>query len=243
MFMRAAVIAVTMALCFGLSVDDALALDDTSSYLNLMLSIRDPYRDTTGVDPSVLTEPVSDPCLGGLPMTFSLFKEETGGDPIWREELPCVPVAEDGYVDVLLGRISALHPAEVMSHDVLYLEVTIEDETLSPRILIVFSDHVLVMDVVSEPTEPVESGSDSSGGAPLVYSAGQRSLGAIAIGSDPEQPRFVIFGDAVLSRSGRLPDTLTQRQVALRLSEQERTIGSLRSELKRLAGELAKAKR
>jgi hypothetical protein len=65
-----------------------------------------------------------------LSMTFSVFDGETGGVPLWNETQTVSVVS--GIYHVLLGSQTALDTS-IFSSPVLYLEVEVEGEILSPR--------------------------------------------------------------------------------------------------------------
>jgi hypothetical protein len=71
------------------------------------------------------------PVAGVASMTFKLFKVETGGNEVWSETQPRVPLT-GGFYSVLLGDVAALNPALFDGSD-LFLELTIENSVLSPR--------------------------------------------------------------------------------------------------------------
>lgn len=251
MFARAAVAAVVVMLCMGISADVVSAGDISRTYVELSFSVRDPYRDTTGTtavrDPYRDTTFVSrsdggvDTCVGGLPMTFALYETEEATEWLWKEELSCVPIDETDYVNVLLGQTTALSSDVVTRYDALYLELTISGDVIEPRLLVIFSEHVLMMNAVGSSPAPTEEQPASGDSADVVYSAGQRSLGAVGFGSDPTRPRLVLFGNSPLTGAGRVNASQLQTLVAQQLLQNQKTIVGLRRELARLkeaAGEM-----
>ncbi len=69
------------------------------------------------------------PLNGTYPFTFSLFDADTGGTALWTETQASIPIQE-GVFNVSLGEIN---PIDLDFAGSLWLEVTIGDETLSPR--------------------------------------------------------------------------------------------------------------
>jgi len=76
--------------------------------------------------------PVADYTYG---MSFALYDAATGGNPVWTEDHPAVPVS-DGLFSVDLGsRTPGGIPTTTWNGD-RYLEITVSGETLSPREMI-----------------------------------------------------------------------------------------------------------
>jgi hypothetical protein len=153
-----------------------------------------------------------------------------------------VPIVNDGYVNILLGQTTALSSAEVTAHDVLYLEVTIDDIILTPRTKIIVGENALVLNVTggTGPSPTNNPGADEQ--QPVVFSAGQMSLGAVATSRDPLRQQVVVFGDATLSLSNRTMSA-ANTQAAWRAYEQEKMIENLRAEITRLNKEIARARK
>lgn len=71
------------------------------------------------------------PITGPVDLDFDLFDVATGGTSVWSESHTAVDVL-DGVYDVVLGSTAPITPA-LVSGGALWLEVTVDGETLSPR--------------------------------------------------------------------------------------------------------------
>jgi hypothetical protein len=70
------------------------------------------------------------PIDGSVDMAFGLYHELAGGTAFWIEAHTAVPVT-GGHFAVVLGSVTALDPATLTGD--LYLELTVNGETLAPR--------------------------------------------------------------------------------------------------------------
>ncbi len=76
-----------------------------------------------------LTSPEGTLMTGNFDFTFRIFDQASGGAPLWTESQPGIAVNE-GLFNVVLGEVALLD----MNFDGLFwLEIQVEDETLSPR--------------------------------------------------------------------------------------------------------------
>jgi len=66
-----------------------------------------------------------------LQMTFKIYGDSVGGSPDWEEQHLQVEV-QNGLFNVLLGSANSF-PDDLFTGQVLWLETTVEDDTLSPR--------------------------------------------------------------------------------------------------------------
>lgn len=65
-------------------------------------------------------------------MQFSIYSDNTGGDPLWTETQPSVRV-KDGIFNVLLGSVDSI-PQSVFTGDIRYLGVKVgDDPEMTPR--------------------------------------------------------------------------------------------------------------
>ena len=79
----------------------------------------------------LLLDAAGDPVTGSADFDFALFASETGGTAVWTESHVGVAV-QDGVYQVALGETTPLTPG-LLAGGSLYLEITIDSETLSPR--------------------------------------------------------------------------------------------------------------
>jgi len=79
----------------------------------------------------LLLDTAGDPVNGLVDLDFALFDAATGGTALWSELHADVSVV-DGVYDVTLGSGTPLTPALLATGD-MYLEISVEGETLSPR--------------------------------------------------------------------------------------------------------------
>jgi hypothetical protein len=77
-----------------------------------------------------LTDPVGAAVSDTVDMNFSLFDGETGGTALWSESH--LVAVDTGIYSVLLGGNTAIPSSALLSSD-LYLEVSVDSETLIPR--------------------------------------------------------------------------------------------------------------
>ena len=77
-----------------------------------------------------------DPVDGSVEMTFSLYHQESGGTPFWTEAYTTTQAitVTNGLFHVLLGSLTPIDPADLT--DDLYLELTVNGETMTPRELL-----------------------------------------------------------------------------------------------------------
>jgi len=106
--------------------------------ITLVISIILSFNLCTAIPPRFLNyqgklTDTSGVAINGLVnITFRIYDKDTGGTALWSEFHPGVVVTK-GLFDVLLGTISPLN----ISFDTLYyMELEVDGETLSPRILL-----------------------------------------------------------------------------------------------------------
>ena len=83
-----------------------------------------------------LLDAAGDPIDGAAEMTFSLYHQDEGGDAFWTEAYTgtqAIAVA-DGLFHTLLGSLTSINTANLT--DTVYLELTVNEETLTPRELL-----------------------------------------------------------------------------------------------------------
>ncbi|NWH04838.1 hypothetical protein [Desulfobacter latus] len=80
-----------------------------------------------GILKDISGQPIINPSLS---MTFSFFNISTGGTAVWTETLNTA--VSDGRYHVVLGNQTPI-TADVLSNDDLWIEIAVEDDTLSPR--------------------------------------------------------------------------------------------------------------
>lgn len=82
------------------------------------------------------------PAEGTFEVTFALYSEPEGGDPVWTEahELE----VDDGIFNVLLGSINPLPPSVPDDHDELYLAMRVDDSPeMTPRLVLASTTYAL----------------------------------------------------------------------------------------------------
>lgn len=79
-----------------------------------------------------LTDNAGAPRTGAFPMTFALFANPTGGSSVWSESYASISVSA-GVFSVLLGEATALPWGTLLTGNMLWLETTVDGNTLSPR--------------------------------------------------------------------------------------------------------------
>jgi hypothetical protein len=105
--------------CLAMSVQTANAQE---RFVPNMMNYQGYLTDTLGV-------PVND----SLDMTFRIFDAVSGGNELWTETQPDIPV-EYGFFSILLGRVNAIPDTVFFTGTDRWLEMTVEDlQTLSPR--------------------------------------------------------------------------------------------------------------
>ncbi|MBV8756162.1 MAG: hypothetical protein JO257_02735 [Deltaproteobacteria bacterium] len=75
------------------------------------------------------------PITGAHDLVLSLFDASTGGNPVWTESRSGVTIPSDGVLYLDLGSVTPLD-ANVFSGNKKYLEVTIDAQITTPRIVI-----------------------------------------------------------------------------------------------------------
>lgn len=96
-----------------------------------LLNVQGKLSDATGI-----------PVNGQVQITFAIFDAETDGNELWREG-PLTVTLTRGIYNVLLGSTSALPASIFTSGSVRYLEITVNNETLTPRQRITSAAYVL----------------------------------------------------------------------------------------------------
>ena len=191
-----------------------------SAYLDLGFdAVRDTIPDTTGPRLYMLapTAPSSES------MTFSLYSQRTGSSPValWSQSIADVPIQAGGQVNVILGPIST---SILMSAPILYLEIMVDHDLLTPRIPLVLSSGVLMMVPAVGNLESADVAS------PVVFSATPRTTAVGAIHSTGRVHTVVVFdgnGEADMGST-----EVRSGGADLRVRELE--IVALRSEIARL---------
>lgn len=75
------------------------------------------------------------PLQGSHDLTFKLFDLPTGGSQLWSEARPGLAVQDGGLLYLDLGQVTALD-SSVFAGNARYLEITIDGQVSSPRVLI-----------------------------------------------------------------------------------------------------------
>jgi hypothetical protein len=92
---------------------------------------------------------------GRVPVTFGLYAEQAGGEPLWSES-QAVSVDESGRYAAVLGSLRALPAALFVSGEARWLEVAVEGRPPQPRVML-----------VSVPYALKAADADTLGGRPL----------------------------------------------------------------------------
>jgi hypothetical protein len=79
---------------------------------------------------------------GRVPVTFGLYREEGGGEPLWVET-QTVAVDAAGRYAVVLGATTALSPELFVNGEARWLDVTVEGHDPRPRVLLVSVPYAL----------------------------------------------------------------------------------------------------
>lgn len=101
----------------------------------------------------LLLDDTGTPVTASVDLGFELFEAATGGTSVWGESHPDVQVV-DGVYDVRLGSTTPLTP-ELVAGGSLYLEISVDGETLTPRQPLLVVPYAL-RSAVSENTEQVD---------------------------------------------------------------------------------------
>jgi hypothetical protein len=101
-----------------------------------------PVNVATGVPPVIRFSGTLAVPAGRVPVTFGLYADQTGGEPLWLETLT-VPVNEAGRYAVLLGTATALPTELFASGEAKWLGVRLEGQTEQPRVLLVSVPYAL----------------------------------------------------------------------------------------------------
>jgi len=80
------------------------------------------------------TDPAGNPLAGPVSLTFRLHVSASGGTPLWTETHDGMALA-DGVATVLLGSLNAF-PANAFSASQRHLEISVDGETLEPRLVV-----------------------------------------------------------------------------------------------------------
>lgn len=72
------------------------------------------------------------PVNGAFAMGFALYANESGGSPLWSESYPAIAV-NGGVFTVLLGASTPLPIGSLFTGQTLWIETTVDGNTLSPR--------------------------------------------------------------------------------------------------------------
>ena len=78
-----------------------------------------------------LTDSSGESLTGDFSMIFAIYDAEVGGNPLWQEGPRDIQVT-NGLFNVLLGEVNPI-PLEVFDGDSVWMEVTVEGETITPR--------------------------------------------------------------------------------------------------------------
>ena len=113
-----------------------------------------------------LTDAAGHPLAGSVALGFALFADAEGGEALWSEAQPGVTVNE-GVFHVALGSASPLPPS-LFERDVLWLEVTVDGETLAPRQRLLSAPYARQADRAAKPPSLGElAGTACNVGRPL----------------------------------------------------------------------------
>ena len=96
-----------------------------------------------------LTDAAGQPLAGDVDLSFALFAGAAGGPALWSETQTGVAVHE-GVFHVALGSATPLPPT-LFASDVLWLEVTVDGETLTPRQRLLASPYALQSERTARP--------------------------------------------------------------------------------------------
>lgn len=89
-----------------------------------------------------LTDTSGAPVTGSHALAFGLFSQPAGGGAVWNENLAGVSFSSEGVVFAELGAVTPLTPA-ALDGSKLYLEVSVDGTTMSPRLAIVSVPYAL----------------------------------------------------------------------------------------------------
>ena len=235
---------VAVTLLSGAESAKALAAP-VQMYLDVeFYAIRDTIRDTTLTSSStsfVETATVTSAMAmsGGAKITFTLYATPTDGAPgLWSETWPSVPISASGLVHVTLGQITPLSPS-IFTYPILYLGIIIDDESFSPRIPIVTSGGVLMLNANIVSSKTSETDGEEFDPLPLIYQVGQIPSSVITAAESHRRRTTLVFrapggGDPIESATAR---------AAHREYQQAMTIMALRKEIAQLRLQLPKAKK
>ena len=141
-----------------------------------------PYMQYQGYLTSMADEPVS----GFFSMTFGLYRDAEGGEPVWSEEREGVEVAAGRFV-VRLGDRAPIDGA-VFGQGQLYLQVSVEGDTLEPREAVSTVAHAFHAGVADNVVGDITPRTVSVGGQPVIDENG-RWVGEIAGLQGPQGER------------------------------------------------------
>ena len=234
----------TLCTCSAASVGEAAV--SASAYLSVEFyaGINDTIRDTTlsggSAQPGVptLAMVTSSSCLSGKLMTFALYGAATLGTAAWAETHQCVSIEpSNGYVHVVLGQI---HPISntLINTATLYLEVTIENDTLLPRIALLSAWRSMILSEISFESGMPFATPAAGDSAPKVYGVGYGSPGAVATSRSRLRPKAIAFADAASSPMAHIVAGAERGELIWRVHEYEKTIASLRAEMAELRRKL-----
>ena len=124
-----------------------------------------------------LTDQDGNPLDGTVTMEFALYDAATEGSLLWGPETQSVEV-NDGLFHVLLGSLTPINPADLAGD--IYLEVTVDGETLVPREILASVAFAVEARGVSAPLD-VEGWITSRGSSGGVLSAQNPNNQAAAV--------------------------------------------------------------
>ena len=141
-----------------------------------------PYMQYQGYLTSMADEPVN----GFFTMIFGLYRETQGGEAVWSEEREGVEVTA-GRFTVRLGDRTPVDGA-VFGQGQLYLQVSVEGDTLEPREAVSTVAHAFHAGVADNVVGDITPRSISVGGQPVIDENG-RWVGEIAGLQGPQGER------------------------------------------------------
>jgi hypothetical protein len=126
-----------------------------TSFASLSLAQTAPVSVGAAVPPVIRFSGTLAVAAGRVPVTFGLYADQTGGEPLWLET-QTVPVDAAGRYAVVIGATSSLPTELFVSGEARWLEVAVEGLSPEPRRLL-----------VSVPYALKASDADTVGGKPL----------------------------------------------------------------------------
>jgi hypothetical protein len=149
----------------------------------------------------LLKENPSGPATGPVKMVFAIYDQAEGGSPLWVETQPSVALT-DGFYATYLGDQVAL-TADLFAGGERYLELTVNDETLRPRVRLASVPSALACASLSGGPVAATSLSAQGGLATALGGTVSTSAGnAAVVGSGTHFKAELKVGDAVRVGTG-----------------------------------------